>query len=164
MRMERGILEERCRSGLLWEKLEGILFLFLFAGIMRKRKGGRRSLDGAQADVATVGRKDGTGRRARRLAAGAVGDAPGDFFFFFSVTQGMRAEIQPAIHQTKRPSVYCCCKRSHLRAAYSYCRRRIQKEKPAVSLCLRGGGLKKSKVAGRAVKNSRVRLDVVRQA
>lgn len=82
------MLEERCRSGLLWEKLEGILFLFLFAGIMRKRKGGRRSLDGAQADVATVGRKDGTGRRARRLAAGAVGDAPGDFFFFF--TQGMR--------------------------------------------------------------------------
>lgn len=80
MRMERGILEERCRSGLLWEKLEGILFLF--AGIMRKRKGGRRLLDGAQADVATVGRKDGTRRRARRLAAGAVGDAPGDFFFF----------------------------------------------------------------------------------
>lgn len=135
MRTERGILEERCRSGLLWEKLEGILFLFLFAGIMRKRKGGRRSLDGAQADVATVGRKDGTGRRARRLAAGAVGDAPGDYFF--SLRKGC------AIHQTKRPSVHCCCKRSHLRAAYRYCRRRIQKEKPAVSLCLRGGVKKK---------------------
>lgn len=51
---------------------------------MRKRKGGRRSLDGAQADVATVGRKDGTRRRARRLAAGAVGDAPGDLFIFYA--------------------------------------------------------------------------------
>lgn len=88
MRMERGILEERCRSGLLWEKLEGILFLF--AGIMRKRKGGRRLLDGAQADVATVGRKDGTRRRARRLAAGAVGDAPGDFFFFLYARNARR--------------------------------------------------------------------------
>lgn len=103
--MERGILEERCRSGLLWEKLEGILFLFLFAGIMRKRKGGRRSLDGAQADVATVGRKDGTGRRARRLAAGAVGDAPGDFFFLSFFLYARDARRDPTSDSANKAAV-----------------------------------------------------------
>lgn len=111
---------------------------FFFAGMMRKGKGGRRSLDGAQAHVATAGRRDWTRRRAHDAwPQEPDGDAPGDNFFFF-LRKGCAQKSSQRF--TKQ--------RSHLRAALRYCSTRIHKAKPAGSVSLREGGGCKKEIQG----------------